>query len=258
MPSRTELLITLLVPALLGAATVSPAGQPPLTTTFSVLATDPGPWPQILSSIGFQPEAAADAGILVVRPGASAPAHLMERVEQGAFLILEGESTAADSFGFRPTKDRVAVINVEDVHRPKLPIIWQKAIDLPRFEIPKLAQVFARNAGPPPRSLPATPAAVARSCGSRRIRANGAMSASPTSRKRSPTSACAPRSAPRACGHSSIPPTGRALISNTSPPAGAPPVLPRCMWPPGTTTTPTPSAIAISSPSSKPATATAS
>jgi len=107
----------------LALAHALPAGPPPLNPTFSVLSSDPGPWPQILSSISLQPHDAASAGILVIRGGSPAPAHLMERVEQGAFLILEGESTAADSFGFRATKDRVAVINVEDVHRPKLPII---------------------------------------------------------------------------------------------------------------------------------------
>ncbi len=131
--------------ALAHAATVNPAGSPPFTATFSVLAPDPGPWPPILSSIGLQPQADSSAGILVIRPGAPAPAHLMERVEQGAFLILEGESSAADSFGFRPAKDHVSVINVEDVHRPKLPIIWQKSVDLPRFEIPKQAQIFAKE-----------------------------------------------------------------------------------------------------------------
>ncbi|HET9320622.1 MAG TPA: hypothetical protein VFO27_12635 [Bryobacteraceae bacterium] len=135
----------LLCLAIAHAATVTPAGPPPLTATFSVLASDPGPWPQILSSIGLQSQADSSAGILVIRPGAPAPAHLMERVEQGAFLILEGESTAADSFGFRPAKGRVSVINVEDVHRPKLPIIWLKPIDLPRFEIPKQAQIFAKE-----------------------------------------------------------------------------------------------------------------
>ena len=35
--------------------------------------------------------------------------------------------------------------SVEDVHRTGLRIIWEKAVDLPRFEIPKTARVFAKQ-----------------------------------------------------------------------------------------------------------------
>jgi hypothetical protein len=119
------------------------AGPAPLS--FAVVPDDPGSWPQILSSVGFQPQPAGTADILVLRPGAAAPPHLMERIEQGAFLILEGQSAAAESFGFRAGKDHLPVGNVQDVHRPKLPIIWQKAVELPRFEVGKSAQVFAKE-----------------------------------------------------------------------------------------------------------------
>ena len=147
MPSLTNAIISLaLFAASLPAATVTPASAPSsVTTTFSVLPADPGPWQQILSSVGFQPQSPDSADILVLRPGATAPAHLTERVEQGAFLILEGQTTPAESFGFRADRDTVSVVNVEDVHRPKLPIIWQKAIELHKFEIPKSAQIFAKE-----------------------------------------------------------------------------------------------------------------
>src|SRR5690348_1663377 len=136
----------LLAPALLLAAPTSDAPTaPPLTFSFAVLADDPGPWPQILSSVGFQPQPADNAGILVLRPGAQILPQLTERIERGAFLILEGQSPAAESFGFHAGKERIAVGSLEDVHRPKLPIIWQKAIELPRFEVPKIARVFAKE-----------------------------------------------------------------------------------------------------------------
>lgn len=128
------------------AATVTPPSSPAsLTTGFAVLAADPGSWPQILSSVGFQPQPEGSAGILILRPGALTPARLTERIEQGVVAILEGASPAAESFGFRATNDRVSVVSVEDVHRPALRIIWEKAVDLPRFEIPRTARVFAKE-----------------------------------------------------------------------------------------------------------------
>jgi len=133
-------------PALLIAG---PTGEIPktesLSLSYAVMAEDPGPWPQILSSIGFQPQAAAVADIIVLRPGAAMVPQMTERVEHGAFLILEGQSPAAEVFGFRAGKENVRIASLEDIHRPKLPIIWQKAVELPRFEIPKSARVFAKE-----------------------------------------------------------------------------------------------------------------
>jgi hypothetical protein len=143
--------VKVLLPACLSIliATAASVAPPPdaaaLTTGFAVLAADPGSWPQIFSSVGFQPRSEASAGILILRPGALVPAHLTERIEQGAIVIFEGASPAAESFGFRATKDRVSVVSLEDVHRPALRIIWEKAVDLPRFDIPKTARVFAKE-----------------------------------------------------------------------------------------------------------------
>jgi hypothetical protein len=127
------------------ATVAPPANATALTTGFAVLAPDPGSWPQILSSVGFQPQSEASAGILILRPGSLVPAHLTERIEQGAIAVFEGASSAAESFGFRATKDRVSVVSLEDVHRPALRIIWEKALDLPRFDIPKTARIFAKE-----------------------------------------------------------------------------------------------------------------
>jgi hypothetical protein len=112
---------------------------------FSVLSDDAGAWPEILSSIGLQRQPAGLARIFVARTGASASAEWNGRVEKGDILILEGESSLAEMFGFRRGKENVRVNSLTDVHRPKLPIVWEKGLELPVFELPAGAQVFARE-----------------------------------------------------------------------------------------------------------------
>ena len=41
-------------------------------------------------------------------------------------------------------QDSVRVASLDDVHRPKLPIVWEKGIELPRFEIPT-KPIFAKE-----------------------------------------------------------------------------------------------------------------
>lgn len=119
------------------------AGEP----YFSVLSDDPGAWPAILSSIGLQPQPAALARVFVARTGAPASAEWPVRIERGAILILEGESSLADSLGFRRNSkhDAVGVRSLTDIHRPDLPLIWEKGLELPFFDMPEGAQVFARE-----------------------------------------------------------------------------------------------------------------
>ncbi|MBV8731625.1 MAG: hypothetical protein JO336_17600 [Acidobacteriia bacterium] len=112
---------------------------------FSVLSEDKGAWPDILSSIGLQAKPAANARIFVARTGAPGSDEWVPRVEKGAVLILEGESSLAESFGFRRGKDNVRVSSLIDIHNPKLPIVWEKSLDLPVFEIPEGTRVFARE-----------------------------------------------------------------------------------------------------------------
>jgi len=129
--------------ALLAAVSLHAANLP----YFSVLSEDAGAWPEILSSVGFQRQAAGICHIFVARAGAAASAEWPARIERGSFLILEGESSLADLFGFRRNSkvDPVRVQSLTDVHRPTLPIIWEKGLELPVFEIPETAQVFARE-----------------------------------------------------------------------------------------------------------------
>jgi hypothetical protein len=128
------------------------AGQPQVPLPYvaplpyyAVLSEDAGAWPEILQSVGFQRQPAGLGHIFVARTGAPASPGWASRVEKGAVLILEGESSLAESFGFRRTKENAAVSSVIDVHRPGLAIIWEKGLELPIFQVPEPATVFARE-----------------------------------------------------------------------------------------------------------------
>ena len=123
-----------------------PAKAAPLPY-FSVLSDDPGAWPEILSSIGLQRRPAGISHVFVARPGAAASIEWPARIDHGSILILEGESSLADLFGFRRNAavDPVKVQSLTDVHRPELQIVWEKGLELPVFEMPESAQVFARE-----------------------------------------------------------------------------------------------------------------
>ena len=140
-----RLLISLFLLAAL--LTVRPAMGAPAADLpyFSVLSEDAGAWPEILSSIGLQRQPAGVSRIFVARSGAPASAEWPARVEKGAILILEGESNLAELFGFRRTKENARVGSLTDIHRPGLAIVWEKGLELPIFEIPAAAQVFARE-----------------------------------------------------------------------------------------------------------------
>jgi hypothetical protein len=132
----------LLVSLIALASAAQAAGLP----YFAVLPEDAGAWPALLSSIGLQQRSAAVARVVVARAGAAASPEWNGRVEQGTILILEGESPLAETFGFVAGKERsVRVNSLTDVHNAKLPIIWEKGLDLPVFEVPAGAAVSARE-----------------------------------------------------------------------------------------------------------------
>jgi hypothetical protein len=124
---------------------LAPAARAASLPYFSVLSDDQGGWPLVLQSVGFMPRAAASARIFVLRAGSAGSTEWPARVENGAYLILEGESPASEMFGFRRTKENVRVTSLEDVHLPKLPVIWEKGLELPRYQVPRDARVFAKE-----------------------------------------------------------------------------------------------------------------
>jgi len=131
----------LLTSALLVAAVASASPLP----YFCVLSEDAGAWPEILSSIGLVRQPANLAHVFVARAGTPASNEWNQRVEQGAILILEGESSLAEMFGFRRGAGFVKVGSLTDVHRPDLAIVWEKGLELPVFDLPGSVTVFARE-----------------------------------------------------------------------------------------------------------------
>ncbi len=112
---------------------------------FTVLGPQPSSWPAILSSVGHISGPSASADITVAPPNTRTSDDWKAKVENGAALILEGPSPLAVSFGFRPQPETVSVVHVVDVHNPTLPIIWSQPLELPRYEIPAGARVFAKD-----------------------------------------------------------------------------------------------------------------
>ena len=114
---------------------------------FAVLSPQPGPWPAILSAAGHAPGTAETADIIVIPVSTPAALDWQRRVQAGTALILEGSSPLAASFGFRPTAkaETIPLIHIVDVHRPELPVIWEKAVDITRHEVPANARVFAKD-----------------------------------------------------------------------------------------------------------------
>ncbi len=122
------------------ACGIAMASVPP---TYHVLGDDPGPWPKILASAGFQPIHGGAAGIVVLRRGSErAGAQWRDRVEKGMFLVLEGESAIAESLGFKPGPKRVSAQSIREERSPHLSVVWEKPVELPVWSIPREAQVF--------------------------------------------------------------------------------------------------------------------
>jgi hypothetical protein len=112
--------------------------------TYHVVGDDPGPWPKILSSIGLMNGAGGPANLFVVRTLAprSVP-QWIQRIEQGAVVIIERDSDLAKALGIQPGAKRVVVRSIVDQRVPKLAIVWENALEIPVFELPKQATIFA-------------------------------------------------------------------------------------------------------------------
>jgi len=119
--------------------------------TYHILGDEPGSWPELLSAIGLTSGASAAAGVVIAPRGTDVSAsEWTSRVDQGAMLVLEGESPLATAFGFKRSIDKkgdplVSVRSVEDLRAPELRIVWEKALELPVMELPPQARVFARE-----------------------------------------------------------------------------------------------------------------
>ncbi|HTB21042.1 MAG TPA: hypothetical protein VK708_23115 [Bryobacteraceae bacterium] len=125
---------------LIGWATLLPAA----TLNYHIAGDDPGPWPQIFSSIGITRAAGGPANLFVVRTvAAGSVPQWIQRIEQGGIVVLEGEGELATALGIVPTNQRVVVRSIVDQHAPKLPIVWESPLEIPIFTVPKDATVLA-------------------------------------------------------------------------------------------------------------------
>ena len=112
---------------------------------YAVSGNDAGPWTEILSSVGLFAKTQAEAAIFVARPGTPADAAWPHRVETGGFLILEGDSPLARSFGFRLLDRTTRMASVIDTHQPETPLIFEHPIELSESALPDGTQIFARE-----------------------------------------------------------------------------------------------------------------
>jgi hypothetical protein len=100
----------------------------------------------ILSSAGHAPaQADGDADIYVAPLNAPASPDWRAKAMSGAAVILEGRSPLAEEFGFKPGAAIISCVHIVDEHNPNLPVIWEKAVDIPRYEIPPDARIFAKE-----------------------------------------------------------------------------------------------------------------
>ncbi|HXG34294.1 MAG TPA: hypothetical protein VNJ11_13080 [Bryobacteraceae bacterium] len=135
MPGRARLFIRQVAALLVPAAALA---------SLHVTGTAAEPWRRILEAWNLHLR--SDRAILVAGSAQDGPAQQwLDQLGQGAVLILEGASPLAEALGFRPRADRIRVASVEDVHRPQLPIYWERPLELPVFEVPEEARIFARE-----------------------------------------------------------------------------------------------------------------
>jgi hypothetical protein len=114
------------------------------TFHYHIAGDDPGPWPQIFSSIGIARAAGGPANLFVVRnvaPGAIP--QWIQRIEQGGIVVLEGEGALAAALGITPGTQRVVVRSIVDRHAPNLQIVWEAPLEIAVFNVPKDATILA-------------------------------------------------------------------------------------------------------------------
>jgi hypothetical protein len=117
---------------------------PAATFSYHIAGDDPGPWPQIFSSIGITRANGGPANLFVVRTvAAGSVPQWMQRIEQGGIVVLEGEGELATALGITPGNQRVVVRSIVDQHAPKLPIVWESSLEIPIFNVPKDATIVA-------------------------------------------------------------------------------------------------------------------
>jgi hypothetical protein len=139
-----RLSVTLFV-LLLPAPQMMGAGLPDLPGYF-VAGGKTGPWPVLMRTLGLEEQPAPQARVLIYPEGSRMDVEeSLERLNNGALLVLEGDSPLARALGFVPTSRRLPVRKIEDLRQPEIAITWARQIILPEFRVPNEAQVFCRE-----------------------------------------------------------------------------------------------------------------
>ena len=60
-------------------------------------------------------------------------------------VYVVGDSPEAKAYGFVPTADKVVVRSLIEARNPKLQVVWEEALGIPVFDVPKGAQIFTRE-----------------------------------------------------------------------------------------------------------------
>ncbi len=114
------------------------------TYSYHIAGDDAGAWTNILSSVGLTTGPQAPGNLFIVRDhAAGTTAQWLEKIDQGAVVVIEGESELAAALGFKPGSKHVVVRSIIDNRAAKLPIVWEKPVEIPIFELPNDAHVFA-------------------------------------------------------------------------------------------------------------------
>ena len=88
----------------------------------AVQVAEPALWSAVLKSVGLE-----------------------ATLHENRFSIVVGNSPAGRKLGFRPTAAKVRVAQIADARAPKLDIYWQEPLDLPVFDLPPGARIFAQE-----------------------------------------------------------------------------------------------------------------
>ncbi len=112
---------------------------------YAVLSRNPGPWNEILSSVGLLPAVPDQAAVVVARPDTPASPEWSARVEAGTLLVLEGDSPLARSFGFHSLDRTAKLASLIDIHQPDIPLILQQPLEFTEMAVPAAARVFTRE-----------------------------------------------------------------------------------------------------------------
>jgi hypothetical protein len=114
------------------------------STGFAVLGAAGEGWKPLLRSIGFVETSPEAARMVAVGRDAKAEDWLA-KIDNGAVVLLDGDSPLARALGFLPGRGAVRVSRVRDARDPGLRIRWKEPLEVPVVRAPAAARIFATD-----------------------------------------------------------------------------------------------------------------